>query len=204
MKISPDVIAHVPHGFVNTLELKKLSEAVLFVYSVRATFERLFPRCYQVVLFQTMGSGLVKFLSQGNFVQLAVAVVIGGAFNKLVETFVSSFITPTFGVFGGLPEFKSLFFKINESRFHYGEFIDVLISFLLIAVLVYYLFVVPTLWLMARVQQKKLNTERNCPICISKIDRAARRCPMCTSKVDPLVDDEAALITPRTSSRSKI
>lgn len=150
-----------------------------------------------------MGGGLVKFISQGNFVQLAVAVVLGSAFNDLVKVFVSSFITPLLGIFGGWPEFKELAFTINDSRFSYGAFIDVLLSFLLVVVATYYTFVVPTLWLMAKLERRKDNQERDCPACLSKMDRAARRCPMCTSKVDPLADDEAALISSRSSSKQK-
>jgi len=87
--------------------------------------------------------GFRDFILRGNVVDLAVAVVIGAAFTAVVNVFVSSFITPLIAAIGGEPSFGDLFFTINGARFAYGEFLDVAITFLLTAAIVYFLVVRP-------------------------------------------------------------
>src|SRR4051795_6800167 len=100
-------------------------------------------------------SGFKKFLLRGNVVDLAVAVVIGAAFGAVVQALVKSFITPLIGAFGGVPDFSALAFTINGSRFAVGEFINALVSFLIIAAVVYYMVVVPVEKLMERYKSEE-------------------------------------------------
>ena len=94
------------------------------------------------------------FILRGNVVDLAVAVVLGAAFGALVTAFVSSFVTPLIAAIGGKSDFGNLFFTINGSRFTYGEFLNVLISFLIIAAVIFFLVVKPVNAIMARAAAK--------------------------------------------------
>src|ERR1051326_7837733 len=87
--------------------------------------------------------GFRKFLLRGNVVDLAVAVVVGAAFKDVVDALVKNFITPLIGAFGGVPDFSALAFTINSSRFGIGDFINVLLSFMILAAVVYYFVVLP-------------------------------------------------------------
>jgi large conductance mechanosensitive channel len=138
-------------------------------------------------------SGFKKFLLRGNVVDLAVAIVIGVAFTAVIQAFVKGFITPLIGVFGGVPDFSELTFTINNSRFLIGDFINALISFVILAAIVYFLVVLP----MNRLQERFLTTEptgpktRECPRCLSKIPQAADRCAFCTADVEPVLPNGA-------------
>jgi large conductance mechanosensitive channel len=127
------------------------------------------------------------FVLRGNVVELAVAVVIGAAFGALVTAFVSSFITPLIAAIGGKPDFSALAFTINGSRFTYGLFLNALISFLIIAAVIFFLVVRPLNALMARRHPEPAVGEmtRACPECLSDIPSGARRCAFCTAEVAP-------------------
>ncbi len=127
--------------------------------------------------------GFKKFLFRGNLVDLAVAVVIGVAFNAVVQSVVKDLITPLITAVSGKPNFGSLVFTIHGSIFHYGNFINALLSFVIIAAVVYYLIVMPSNRVMALSQRNKVATERECPECLSQIPVAARRCMFCTAPV---------------------
>jgi large conductance mechanosensitive channel len=83
------------------------------------------------------------FILRGNLVDLAVAVVIGAAFGAVVTAMVEDLITPLIGAIGGQPDFSRLTFTINGSRFLYGDFINALLAFVLIAAVVFFLVVKP-------------------------------------------------------------
>jgi large conductance mechanosensitive channel len=129
--------------------------------------------------------GFRKFLLRGNLVDLAVAVVIGTAFTALVTAVVKDLITPLIAAIGGKPNFSNLAFTLNHSRFAYGDFINAILTFLIIAAVVYFLVVLPIGKLMERVVRSKVATERECPECLSEIPVAARRCMYCTSELTP-------------------
>src|SRR5947209_14234856 len=95
-------------------------------------------------------SGFRKFILRGNVVDLAIAVVIGAAFGGVVQALVKDLITPLLGAFGGVPDFSALFFTINNSRFLIGDFINAVLSFVVIAAVIYYFVVVPVGRLVAR------------------------------------------------------
>ena len=130
-------------------------------------------------------SGFKKFLLRGNVVDLAVAVVVGAAFKDVVDALVKSFITPLIGAFGGVPDFSALAFTINNSRFGFGLFINAVVSFLIIAAVVYFFIVLPINALMERFRSEEPvgPPQRECPHCLSKIPAAAGRCAFCTQEV---------------------
>ncbi len=132
-----------------------------------------------------MLKGFRSFILRGNVVDLAVGIVIGAAFGAVVTALVSDFITPIIAAIGGKPDFSSLYFTINGSKFAYGHFLNALISFLIIAAAVYFFVVIPVNRLMARYKpsaEEPVPT-KDCPHCLSAIPAAATRCAFCTSDV---------------------
>lgn len=129
--------------------------------------------------------GFRKFLLRGNLVDLAVAVVVGVAFNSVVQALIRDLITPLISAIGGQPNFSGLVFSIGESTFNYGDFINTALSFIVIAAVVYYLVVVPANRMAAIDARKTEATERQCPECLSDIPLAASRCKFCTARVTP-------------------
>ncbi|KAB8186972.1 large conductance mechanosensitive channel protein MscL [Nonomuraea phyllanthi] len=127
--------------------------------------------------------GFKQFLMRGNVVDLAVAVVIGAAFNAIVQSFVADLLTPLISAFGGLPDFSSLKVTIGRSSFMYGNFINALVSFLMVAGVVYFLVVKPYTHLRDRTAAKAESKTRECPECLSEIPKAASRCAFCTTQV---------------------
>jgi large conductance mechanosensitive channel len=93
------------------------------------------------------------FILRGNVVDLAVAVLLGAAFGAVVTGFASSFITPLIAAVGGKQDFSDLFFTINGSKFTYGEFLNVLISFVIVATVVFFVVVKPMNTVMARIER---------------------------------------------------
>src|SRR4051812_39161958 len=128
------------------------------------------------------------FILRGNLVDLAVAVVIGTAFTAVVNAFVKDVITPLIAAIGGEPNFDRLAFTINGSRFAYGDFLNALVTFLLVAAVVFFVIVKPVNALMAALGPDDLEPEaptRACPECLSQIPRAATRCAFCAVEVPP-------------------
>jgi large conductance mechanosensitive channel len=130
--------------------------------------------------------GFRKFLFRGNLIDLAVAVVIGVAFNAVIQALIADLITPLIAAIGGKPNFSSLSFTVHKSLFHYGSFLNALISFVIIAAVVYYLIVSPAAKITDLTTRQKEATERDCPECLSSIPVKAKRCMYCTSEVPPV------------------
>lgn len=131
-----------------------------------------------------MLTGFRQFLLRGNVIDLAVAVVVGGAFGNVVAATVKDLLTPLLAAIGGQPDFSAISFTVNESRFLVGDFINVVISFLLVSAVVYFVVVVPANALAARRAQGEPSpdpTTKTCPECLSEVPVAARRCAFCTS-----------------------
>jgi large conductance mechanosensitive channel len=129
--------------------------------------------------------GFREFLNQGNVVQLAVAVVIGVAFSAVVTALVVNVVNPIIAIPFGKPNFDTLVLTINGSDIKYGTFLTALITFVLIAVGVYFFFVLPYTRIQARLSKPVGSTTRACPECLSVIPVAAHRCSFCTSAVTP-------------------
>jgi large conductance mechanosensitive channel len=127
------------------------------------------------------------FLLRGNLVDLAVAVVIGVAFTAVVTAFVNSLITPLIkAIFGGKNQFAGLYFTLNGSKFTYGAFLNALLSFVIIAAVVFFLVIKPVNSLSARLgMAPKEEPMRDCPECLSKVPEAATRCAYCTTQLAP-------------------
>jgi large conductance mechanosensitive channel len=130
--------------------------------------------------------GFRKFLFRGNLIDLAVAVVIGIAFNAVIQALIADIITPLIAAIGGKPNFGSLSFTINKSHFLYGSFINALLSFAIIAAVVYFLIVAPAARITEASERKKEATTRDCPECLSSIPIGASRCMYCTAQVPPV------------------
>ncbi len=132
-----------------------------------------------------MLKGFRDFILRGNVVDLAVAVVIGGAFGKIVDALVKDVITPFIGAFGGEPNFSGIYFTINKSKFLVGDFLNALISFLIIAGVIYFFIVLPMNKLTDRIKRKEKvdPTDKTCPECLSLIPLKAKRCKFCTAVV---------------------
>ena len=129
--------------------------------------------------------GFRTFLLRGNLVDLAVAVVIGVAFNAVVQAFVTNIITPLISAIVGKPNFASLEVNIGKGHFTYGLFLNSLVSFLIIAAVVYFLIVAPMARVLAIMNRNKEATERACPECLSQIPIGATRCKFCTAVIPP-------------------
>jgi large conductance mechanosensitive channel len=130
--------------------------------------------------------GFKDFLLRGNLVDLAVAVVIGVAFNAVVQALVSDIIGPLIAAIVGQPSFGHLTFTIHHSKFPYGLLINALITFVSVAVVIYFLIVSPMNRLMALTKRTEAATTRDCPECTSEIPIAATRCMYCTVQVPPV------------------
>jgi large conductance mechanosensitive channel len=127
-----------------------------------------------------------EFLLRGNLLELAVAVVIGVAFNNVVTALVKDLITPFIAAIGGQPNFSGLFFDVHGSRFLYGEFFNALVSFVIIAAVLFFLVVRPVNRMLDRLGRTPTDDPvRECPECLSKVPVAARRCAYCTSELVP-------------------
>ena len=124
-----------------------------------------------------------QFILRGNLVDLAVAVVIGAAFTAVVNALVKDLVTPIIAAVGGKPDFANLAFTINDSRFAYGDFINALITFVLVAAVVFFLVIKPVNALLERFKpEPKIDQEtRECPECLSDIPVGAKRCAFCAS-----------------------
>jgi large conductance mechanosensitive channel len=131
-----------------------------------------------------MMSGFRQFILRGNVIDLAVAVVIGGAFGAVIAALVKDLLTPLIGALVGKPDFSALVLTINGSQFLVGDFLNAVISFLLIAAAVYFAIVVPVNAINARRNRGEAPpdpTTKKCPECLSEVPVAARRCAFCTS-----------------------
>jgi len=128
--------------------------------------------------------GFKQFILRGNVLDLAVAVVMGAAFGAVVTALVKDLITPIIAAIVGKPDFSNIQFEVNGSKFLIGDFINALVSFLLIAAAIYFFVVLPVNTLLARMKRGEVPpdpTTKRCPECLSEVPIAARRCAFCTS-----------------------
>ncbi len=116
---------------------------------------------------------------------LAVGLAVGAAFGSVVSSFVKGLITPLVGAIFGTPDFSGISFSINGSKFLVGEFLNAIISFVLIAVTIYFFVVTPMNILMSKVHKEPPAdpSTKKCPECLSEIPKEASRCSHCTQPV---------------------
>ena len=130
--------------------------------------------------------GFKQFIMRGNVLDLAVAVVMGVAFGGVVTAMVKDLLTPLIAAIVGKPDFSAIKFEVNASKFLIGDFINALISFILVAAAVYFFVILPMNTLLARMRRGEAPpdpTSKECPECLSSIPIAAKRCAFCTSPV---------------------
>jgi large conductance mechanosensitive channel len=133
-----------------------------------------------------MLSGFKQFILRGNVVDMAVGVVIGAAFASVVGAFTKDLLTPLIAALVGKPDFSAISFTINKSVFPIGDFINALVSFLLVAAAVYFFVVTPINALVSRMRKAPAPadpTTKKCPECLSEIPIDARRCAQCGQPV---------------------
>lgn len=143
-----------------------------------------------------MLKGFKDFLFRGNVIDLAVAVVIGAAFGGVVTALVKDLLTPLIAAIVGKPDFSALTFTVNGSKFLYGEFINAVVSFVLVGAAIYFFVVLPMKAVLDRMKKPEAPaapSTKSCPECLSEIPIAARRCGHCTS----LVGGATQAATPR-------
>jgi len=131
-----------------------------------------------------MFQGIKQFMLRGNVLDLAVAVVMGAAFGAVVTALVKDLITPLIATILGKHDFSAIEFTINGSKFPIGDFINSVISFLLIGAAVYFFIVLPVNKILARMRRGEAApdpTTKKCSECLSDVPIAARRCAFCTS-----------------------
>jgi large conductance mechanosensitive channel len=125
-----------------------------------------------------------KFILRGNVVDLAVGVAVGAAFNSVVQSFVINIITPISSIFTGGGRFETKHITVHGANITYGAFINSLISFLIVAIVVFFLVVQPINKLTEITMHKK-DTEdpetKKCLYCLSVIPSKATKCSFCTS-----------------------
>lgn len=133
-----------------------------------------------------MLSGFRQFIMRGNMVDLAVGVVIGSAFGNTINSLVKDILTPFIAAIVQTPDFSSLYFTLNSSKFTYGAFLNNLISFILVSLAIYFFVLVPMNKFVAQFKKGEVPPEpdmKKCPECISDIPRIAKRCKYCSVAV---------------------
>ncbi|HTY39510.1 MAG TPA: large conductance mechanosensitive channel protein MscL [Candidatus Paceibacterota bacterium] len=132
-----------------------------------------------------MLKGFKEFILRGNVVDLAVGVVVGASFNSVVQALVKDLMTPLIAAVIQQPDFSAMVFTVNGSKFLYGEFINAIVSFLIVAVSVYFFVVLPLNKLTTKFRRPGPNEPktRKCPECLSEIPAEAKRCAFCTAPV---------------------
>src|SRR5665213_269881 len=128
-----------------------------------------------------------EFLLRGNLLDLAVAVVIGAAFTGVVTSITKSIITPLIkAIFGGSTQFANLYVTINDSKILYGDVLNALINFVVVAAVIFFLVIRPVNALMTKLGPTSTEEPvRECPECLSKVPDRATRCAYCTSALAP-------------------
>lgn len=133
-----------------------------------------------------MLSGFKQFILRGNVVDMAVGVVIGAAFASVVGALTKDLLTPLIAALVKAPDFSGLTFTLNGSKFAYGDFLNTLVSFVLVAAAVYFFVVTPINALVARMRKAPAPadpTTKKCPECLSEIPIDAKRCAHCAQPV---------------------
>lgn len=128
-----------------------------------------------------------EFISRGNVMDMAVGIIIGGAFTSIVSSLVEDIINPVLGLFGGM-NFDQYHVKLlGQVTLNYGRFITAVINFLIMALVIFVIIKVMNTAaekLAKREEAEEAVTTKKCPFCRSEIDREATRCPHCTSVLE--------------------
>ncbi len=131
-----------------------------------------------------MLDGFKKFIMRGNAVDLAVGVVIGAAFGTVVTSLVQDIITPIIAAIFKQPDFSGWVVTVNGSALTYGNFLNAVFSFVIVAVAIYFIVVIPMNKVMSRMKKQEDPTTKSCDECLSEIPIAAKRCAQCTTPLN--------------------
>lgn len=125
-----------------------------------------------------------EFIMRGNVMDLAVGVIIGGAFSAIVKSLTDDIISPILGIFGGM-DFSDLVAKVNGAEIRYGAFITAIINFLIMAFIIFLMVKgINKVMSLGKKEVEEEPTTKVCPFCCSEIDIKATKCPHCTSDVE--------------------
>jgi large conductance mechanosensitive channel len=140
---------------------------------------------YNPILIKFMFKDFKQFILRGNVVDLAVAVVIGASFGAVINSLVKDILFPLLGAIVKAPNFETWIVTVNGSRIAYGNFINTVFSFLLLAAGIFFLVVMPINALVSRSKRgKPLDpTTKKCPQCLSEVPIDAKRCAFCTEPI---------------------
>ena len=133
-----------------------------------------------------MLKGFRDFILRGNVVDLAVAVIIGAAFNAIVTSLVGDVLNPIIAATIGKPDFSGVVLNIGSGHIKIGSFLNAAVSFLIVASVVYFAIVLPLNHIQARLKKPEAAAEpttKPCPECLSEIPLAAKRCAHCAQPV---------------------
>lgn len=130
-----------------------------------------------------MFKGFRDFLLRGNVIDLAVAVIIGVAFGAIVNSLVADIINPLISAIAGKPDFSYLVLNLHGGQIKYGNFLNAVISFLLVSSAVYFLIVLPSQHMLKRLKGPQAASSKACPECLSEIPLPAKRCKFCAQPV---------------------
>ncbi len=133
-----------------------------------------------------MLKGFRDFILRGNVVDLAVAVILGAAFNDIVKSLVNDVLNPLIAATIGKPDFSGVVLNVGSGHIKIGSFFNATISFLIVASVVYFAIVLPINKLLSRLKKPEpvaAPTTKTCPECLSEIPLAAKRCSHCTQPV---------------------
>ena len=133
-----------------------------------------------------MLKGFRDFILRGNVVDLAVAVILGAAFNAIVTSLVGDVLNPLIAATFGKPDFSGVILHVGGGAIKAGNFLNAAVSFLIVASVVYFAIVLPTNALLARMKKPEAPAApatKSCPECLSEIPLAARRCAHCAQPV---------------------
>jgi large conductance mechanosensitive channel len=126
------------------------------------------------------------FAFRGNVIELAVAVILGLAFNRVVQALVDGILMPLIAAVFGQPNFNNLYISVGEAKIRYGLFITAVVEFLLIALALYFIVRAVNRLLHPEGAPAEPPKTRECPYCFTAIPLVATRCSACTSQVEPI------------------
>lgn len=133
-----------------------------------------------------MLKGFRDFILRGNVVDLAVAVILGAAFNAIVASLVGDVLNPLIAATVGKPDFSGVILHVGGGQIKVGSFLNAVVAFLIVAAVIYFVFVLPMNTLLARIKKPEApaeSTTKPCQECLSEIPLAARRCAHCAQPV---------------------
>lgn len=133
-----------------------------------------------------------KFIMRGNVMDMAVGIIIGGAFTSIVSSLVSDIINPIIGLFGGMNFDQLSVTLFDKTTLYYGKFLTAVINFLIMAFVVFLLLktINSAASRLSKKEEPKKPTTKKCPFCKSEIALDATRCPHCTSILDEVKADD--------------